>query len=237
MITIVLFILLIAFIGLSSLINWHLKLRFEKYAQTPSVGRKSGKEIAEEMMQSYGIYHVSVECIDGILTDHYNSTKRSINLSPHVYHGRNIAAVAVAAHECGHALQDSHSFRPFKIRSAMAPMQHISSKILNAILIALFLVALIFPDLLPLNFVLLITIGCYAFFTFFALITLPVEIDASNRAFAYLSSMRMSDDNTHVIAKDALKWAAFTYVIAAAASFMALMDEVRYYRLRKIKAN
>jgi len=233
MISIPLLLIFIAFMGLSSFAGWQLKRRFIKYAQIASEGRKSGKEVAEEMMRSYGIFNVTVVCVEGTLSDHYNPANRTVNLSPAVYHGRNIAAAAVAAHECGHAIQDSHSFAPLRVRSALVPIQNVSSKVLNTIFIALFVGSFILPGLLPMDVALQIIIACYSIFTLFAVVTLPVEIDASKRALAYLSSERITNSETEICAKDALKWAAYTYVIAALSSFVTLLYYVMLFVNRK----
>jgi Zn-dependent membrane protease YugP len=219
----------ITFLVLSAIASLQLKRRFSKYSEISSEGRKSGREIAEEMLRSHGIYNVRVVSVEGTLSDHYNPSDKTVNLSPDVFHGRNVAAAAVAAHECGHAIQDAHSYSFLKMRSALVPIQNISGTVLNAIFIAMALGAFILPGLLPMHIALQIIIACYTVFTAFAIITLPVEIDASRRALAYLTSGKITNYQTHGYAKDALKWAAYTYVIAALSSLVTLLYYIIQY--------
>lgn len=218
-----LLIIFITFLILSSVVNWQLKSRFKKYSNVPSSGNKSGKDIAEEMLYHAGIRNVSVVSVSGSLSDHYNPSTKSVNLSTDVYHGRSVAAAAVAAHECGHAIQDARSYSMLSLRTALVPLQNISAKVLNVIFIAMFFGAFMLPSLFSYDLALQIIIACYAIFTLFAFITLPVEIDASKRALAWLKSSGSTASDTHGYAKDALKWASYTYLVAALSSLATLL--------------
>lgn len=228
-----LFIIFIVFAALSGLASWQLRRRFKKYSAIPSQGNLSGREVAEKMLQSNGIYNVNVVSVAGNLSDHYNPENKSVNLSPDVFNGRNVAAAAVAAHECGHAIQDAHSYTFLKLRTMLVPLQNVSSKVLNIIFIAMFAGAILLPSLMPMMLALQIIIVCYAMFTIFAFVTLPVEIDASRKALAWLSSGGVTSASTQGYAKDALKWAAFTYVIAALSSLATLLYYIMVYMNRR----
>ncbi len=211
------------FMLLSWIVSSQLKSRFRRYSQIPVNYGMSGKDVAEKMLHENGITDVSVISVEGQLTDHYNPLNKTVNLSRDVYSGRNVSAAAVAAHECGHAIQHAQAYAPLKMRSAMVPVQNISSKVMNAIFIAMFFGAIVFQRIFPMNLALLIIIGCYAVFTLFALITLPVEINASQRALAWLSNANVTGHDSYPQAKDALKWAAYTYVVAALSSLAMLL--------------
>ncbi|MFT3740857.1 MAG: zinc metallopeptidase [Breznakibacter sp.] len=223
----------IFFLVLSLIASWQLKSRFKKYSQIASGGNRSGREIAEQMLRDHGIYNVNVVSTEGSLTDHYNPETKTVNLSHDVYYGRNVAAAAVAAHECGHAVQDAHSFAWLRMRLALVPLQSVSGKILNVIFIAMFVGSFLLQNFLPIDLALQIIIACYAIFTLFAFITLPVEIDASRRALAYLTTSGATGRDTHGYAKDALKWAAYTYVIAALSSLATLLYYIMIYMGRR----
>jgi len=217
----------ILIIGVFMLISWivsaQLKSRFRRYAQIPVNYGMSGKDVAEKMLKENGINDVSVISVEGQLTDHYNPLDKTVNLSHDVYFGKNVSSAAVAAHECGHAVQHARAYAPLKLRSALVPLQNISAKIMNIIFMAMFFGAFIFQNLLPFNLAIMVIIVCYGIFTLFAMITLPVEIDASRRALAWLSDSNVTGYDSHTQAKDALKWAAYTYVVAALSSLAMLL--------------
>src|SRR4030042_4114013 len=215
-------IILGVFMLLSWIVGAQLKARFKKYSQIPVNYVVTGKEVAEKMLHDNGISDVKVTSVQGELTDHYNPTNKTVNLSQAVYYGKSISAAAVAAHECGHAVQHDQAYAPLKFRTALVPIQNISGKIMNVLFIAMAIGAFAFQNLLSINTALIIIIACYGMFTLFALVTLPVEINASQRALAWLNSTNITSSQTHEQAKDALKWAAYTYVVAALSSLAML---------------
>jgi Zn-dependent membrane protease YugP len=183
----------------------------------------SGAEIAELMLRDHGIHDVRVTSVQGNLTDHYNPSNRTVNLSEEVYFGRSAAAAAVAAHECGHAVQHSTGYAALEFRSALVPIQNVSGRILNFIVLAsIFGGAFLFASF-PFDLVLLVIIGCYLVLTLFTFVTLPVEFNASSRALAWITNRNIVNSSEHVMAKDALKWAAMTYVVAAIGSLVSLL--------------
>ncbi len=210
------------FLIASWIVSAQLKSRFKKYSKTPLDSNLSGREVAEKMLHDNGIYDVKILPSRGQLSDHYNPANKTVNLSESVYHGRNVAAASVAAHECGHAVQHARSYAPLKLRSALVPIQNVSSKILNAVFIMMFAGAFLLPSLVPFDLALQIIIACYAVFTAFAFITLPVEINATQRALAWLHSANITSGRNHNQARDALKWAAYTYVVAALSALATL---------------
>jgi uncharacterized protein len=224
-------IILIASIGFSWYIGYKLKKKFKEYSEIPIGQNLSGQEIAEKMLRESGIYDVKVVSIEGELTDHYNPLTKTVNLSPDVYFGRNISAAAVAAHECGHAVQHADAYSWLTMRTRLVPIQNVSAKVMNFLFIALFIgsffMAGIFPIALPLIIV------CYAIFTLFAFITLPVEIDASRRALVWLTDSRLTSGEQYEKAQDALKWASYTYVVAALSSLAMLIYYVMIYLGRR----
>ena len=208
-------IILIAVMVLSFVVQQMLQSRFKKYSK---VGTSvTGAEVAQRMLYANGIHDVKITCIDGTLTDHYNPQTKTVNLSRDVYYGRSIAANAVAAHECGHVLQHASGYAPLKMRTAMVPIVSFSSNIVQWVLLAGVLMINIFPGLLWIG------IALFALTTIFSFVTLPVEIDASRRAIAWLESSGIATYETLPMAKDALKWAAYTYVIAALGSLATLL--------------
>lgn len=217
----------ILILGVFMLLSWivssQLKSRFRRYSEIPVNYGMSGKDVAEKMLHENGINDVSVISVEGQLTDHYNPLNKTVNLSADVYKGRNVAAAAVAAHECGHAIQHAKAYAPLKLRSSLVPIQNVSAKVMNFIFIAMFFGAMVFQRFFPMNVALIVIIACYAVFTLFAMITLPVEINASQRALAWLSSSNVTGQGTYPQAKDALKWAAYTYVVAALSSLAMLL--------------
>ncbi len=216
-------IIFIVFMLLSWIIGEQLKSRFRKYSKIPMGYGLTGKEVAEKMLHENGITNVKVVPVKGSLTDHYNPLTKTVGLSENVYYGNHVAAAAVAAHECGHAVQHAKAYAPLKLRSALVPVQNASAKILNTVFIMLFIGSVFVQGLIPLNMALLIFIGCYGIFTLFAFITLPVEINASSRALAWLVNSGVTNHSNHEQAKDALKWAAYTYVVAALSSLAMLV--------------
>lgn len=193
----------------------------------------SGKEVAEKMLRDNGIYDVKVLSVPGQLSDHYNPASKTVNLSPEVHNGRNVAAAAVAAHECGHAVQHARAYAPLQIRSALVPLQNVSAKILNVIFMMMFFGAILLPSIISYDMALLVIIACYSVFTLFAFITLPVEINASSRALTWLNSSGITFGRGHEEAKDALKWAAMTYVVAALSALATLAYYVMLFLNRR----
>ncbi|WP_026474508.1 zinc metallopeptidase [Alkaliflexus imshenetskii] len=220
-----LLIIFVVFMLASWIVSSQLKSRFKRYSQTPISGGMSGREIAEKMLRDSGVYDVKVLSVGGQLSDHYNPANKTVNLSAEVYQGRNVAAAAVAAHECGHAIQHARAYAPLQLRSALVPLQNVSAKMLNIIFIAMFFGAFMLPNVISFDLALIIIIACYSVFTAFAVITLPVEINASQRALAWLNTSGITGGRSHEEAKDALKWAAYTYVVAA----LSAMATLAYY--------
>ncbi|WP_207491439.1 zinc metallopeptidase [Aridibaculum aurantiacum] len=213
-------IISLIFVGISFLVSSTLKGKFAKYSQLPLRNGMTGKEIAEKMLHENGIYNVQVVSVQGYLTDHYDPAKRTVNLSPEVYAGNSIAAAAVAAHECGHAIQHATAYQWLQMRSKLVPVVQFSSGIVQWVLLAGILMINVFPMLLLGGIIL------FALTTIFAFVTLPVEFDASRRALAWLNNTNVTSGQQHEQAKDALKWAAMTYVVAAIASLVILIQYV-----------
>lgn len=216
---------IVAFV-LSLLVSWRFKSKVTKYSQIPLRNGMSGKEIAEKMLKDNNIYDVRVISVEGQLTDHYNPMDKTVNLSTDVYAGRSITSAAVAAHECGHAVQHANAYTWLTMRSKLVPVVSISSQYVQWILLAGIFLINRFPNLL------LIGIALFALTTLFSFITLPVEFDASRRALAWLDNTHMVEREEHSNAKDALKWAAMTYVVAAIASLATLLYYVMIYMNR-----
>ncbi|MGP1476253.1 MAG: zinc metallopeptidase [Phocaeicola sp.] len=220
----------ILFIGiavLSYLAQWNVKRKFEKYAKMPLDSVMTGKDVAEKMLHDNGIYDVTVKSTRGMLTDFYNPADKTVNLSEAVYGSNSVAAAAVAAHECGHALQHAQSYAPLKMRSAMVPMIQFSSNIVTWVLLAGILLINSFPQLLLTGIVL------FAMTTLFSFITLPVEINASQRALVWLNRSGITNISNHGAATDALKSAAYTYVVAALSSLATLIYYILIYTNRR----
>lgn len=210
-------ILLIATMVISFIIQQVLQGKFAKYSKVPSPDGLSGADIARIMLKQNGINDVEVCSIKGRLTDHYDPSKKVINLSESVYNQRNIAACAVAAHETGHAIQHAYGYRPLKMRSAIVPVVSFASNIVQWVLLGGVILLNVTPSLLYAG------IALFAMTTLFSFITLPVEINASRRAVAWLTDSRVVNEQTRPMAADALKWAAYTYVIAAIGSLAQLL--------------
>jgi len=211
------------FVGISMLVSYRLRSKFSEYSQFPLSSGLSGREVAERMLRDSGIYDVKVVSVDGFLSDHYNPADKTVNLSPDVYNNTTIAAAAVAAHECGHAVQHATAYRWLTFRSKMVPVVQVSSMLIQWVLLAGVLLINVFPSLL------LIGIGLFAMTTLFSVVTLPVEFDASRRALAWLGTTRITNAQEQPQAQDALKWAALTYVVAAIASIVTLVQYIMIY--------
>lgn len=194
-----------------------LQSKFKKYSKVPLGNGMTGKDVAEKMLRDNGIYDVKVISTPGSLTDHYNPTNKTVNLSEPVYSMDSVAAAAVAAHECGHAVQHATQYGPLKMRSALVPIVSFSSKWVMWVLLAGIFTINMFPSLIWVG------IGLFAATTLFSFVTLPVEINASTRALAWLNTAGVTNSSNHGYAKDALKWAAYTYVVAALGSLATLL--------------
>lgn len=216
------FVIGIVFMIISWAVGSRLKSKFKKYSQVGLQSNLSGREIAELMLRDNGINDVSVVSVEGQLTDHYNPGNKTVNLSPDVYHGRSAAAAAVASHECGHAVQHATAYSMLEFRSAMVPIQNLSGKVMN-IVVMLMIFGGGFMYNLGFSNILLVIIAAQAVITLFSLVTLPVEFDASNRALAWIEQRNIVNTAEHDMAKDALKWAAMTYVVAALAAVTTLL--------------
>lgn len=216
-------VIIIFFMILSFAVSQRLKNKFKKYSQVPLNKNLSGGEIARLMLADHGIHNVQVTSVPGKLTDHYNPVNKTVNLSEEVFYGRNAAAAAVAAHECGHAVQHATAYSMLEFRSAMVPIQNASAKIINFVFMAMLFGGMFLFSSFPYNTVLLVIIGCYGVFTLFAFVTLPVEFDASKRALAWVQERNIVNTSEYGMAKDALKWAAMTYVVAAVGSLVTLL--------------
>lgn len=206
-----------SFIGM--IVSNRLKSKFKHYSQVPLRNGMSGREVAEAMLQHYGINDVRIQEGKGFLSDHYNPAKRVVNLSPDVYRGRHISAAAVAAHECGHAVQHANAYTWLKFRSAMVPLVSVASKAQQFLM--MFAIGAI--GIANNSTLLLITVATFLVTTLFSVITLPVEFDASSRALAWLDDSGVLKGNEYDGAKDALKWAAMTYVVAALSALVILL--------------
>src|SRR6476646_3482598 len=224
----IIFISLI-FMIVGMIVQFNLKSKFRQYSEVPLSSGLSGKEVAEKMLRDNGIYDIEVISVNGFLSDHYNPSKKTINLSPDVFAGRNIAAAAVAAHECGHAVQHATAYSMLTLRSALVPVVQISTNLAQWVIL-IGLGAFTFGG--GNQTVLLIGIILFAVSTLFSVITLPVELDASARALKWLRSAGITSVTQQEKAKDALKWAALTYVVAALASIAMLVQYILIYQSR-----
>ncbi|HEY8386984.1 MAG TPA: zinc metallopeptidase, partial [Parasegetibacter sp.] len=209
------------FVGISMLVSWRLKSKFNSYSKIHLQSDLTGREIAEKMLRENGIYDVTVQSVPGFLTDHYNPINKTINLSPEVYSGSSIAAAAVAAHECGHAVQHATAYQWLTMRSKLVPVVQFSSGIVQWVLIGGIILASS-----GITWLLLAGIVLFALTTIFSVVTLPVEFDASKRALAWLNHTNVTNSQEYPKAKDALKWAAMTYVVAAIASIVTLVQYI-----------
>ena len=215
------------FVGISMLVSLTLRSKFATYSKIPLTSGLSGREVAEKMLRDNGIYDVQVVSVAGMLTDHYNPMKKTVNLSDDVYNGRSVAAAAVAAHECGHAVQHATAYPWLNMRSQLVPVVQISSSLVQWVLLAGIVLINTFPMLLLAGIVL------FGLTTLFPVVTLPVEFDASKRALAWLQTNNVTAGRQQEQAKDALKWAAMTYVVAAVASIVTLVQYILIYNNRR----
>jgi uncharacterized protein len=220
-------IIFIGFMILSWLIGQRLKSKFTAFSKIPINFGLSGKEIAERMLRESNVEGVNVVSVPGQLTDHYNPANRTVNLSPEVYNGRSVAAAAVAAHECGHAVQHDRAYAWLQMRSQLVPVVSITSRWVQWVLLAGILLVEAMPGILLAGIIL------FALTTLFSFITLPVEIDASRRALVWLSSTGVTNRETHPKAQEALRWAAYTYVVAALASLATLLYYIMIFMGRR----
>lgn len=211
------YLIIILVMGISFYVQWRLKSKFEEYSQVGLSNGMSGREIAEKMLRDSGIYDVRVVSVEGQLTDHYNPQDKTVNLSPDVFHGRSVSAAAVASHECGHAVQHATAYQWLKLRSQMVPFLSFSSRYMQWVILGGILLLQTTP--IPLA----IGVALFAATTLFSFITLPVEYDASNRALAWIQQNRVVNEREYVMAADALKWAARTYLVAAIGSLATLL--------------
>ena len=220
-------IIFIGFALLSWLVSSRLQGKFEKYSKIPMPNGMTGKDVAEKMLHDNGIYDVQVTHTPGRLTDHYNPTNKTVNLSEGVYESNSIMAAAVAAHECGHAVQHARMYAPLKMRSALVPVVNFASSIMTWVLLGGILLINSFPQLLLAGIIL------FAMTTLFSFITLPVEINASKRALVWLSSSGITNSCNHAQAEDALRSAAYTYVVAALGSLATLVYYIMIFMGRR----
>lgn len=213
----IIWIIIAVIMVLSLFVQFVLNRRFTKYSEVPTPNGMTGAQVAERMLEDFGLHGVKVQATRGMLTDYYDPRTRTVNLSEGVYGKASIAAAAVAAHECGHAVQHAQGYAPLRLRSALVPVVNASNMIVQWVLLAGVILINIFPAILWFG------IALFALTTLFAFVTLPVEINASSRAVSWLSMSNVGDSRTLPMAKDALKWAAYTYVIAALGSLATLL--------------
>jgi hypothetical protein len=219
----------VIFMIIGGIVSSRLKSKFKRYSETHLSKDLTGGEVARLMLADNGIRDVQVISVPGQLTDHYNPATKTVNLSEAVYHGRNAAATAVASHECGHAVQHAQAYSMLQLRSAMVPIQNISATVLNFIFMAMIFGGFFASSVLPWSTAILVMIVCYGVFALFALITLPVEFDASRRALAWVKARNIVNNSEYGMAQDALKWAAMTYVVAAIGAITTLIYYVMMY--------
>ena len=220
-------IIFIALTVISMIVSKNVESKFKKYSHIRTEGGLTGREVAEQMLRDHDIHNVQVQMVQGTLTDHYNPANRTLNLSPDVYNGTSVAAAAVAAHECGHAVQHAVGYAPLSLRSALVPVVNFSSRIAPWVIIAGLLLIKAFPSLM------LIGIALFAASALFSLVTLPVELNASSRALQWIESHSVTSPETHRYATSALRSAAYTYVMAAVTSLATLAYYVMIYLGRK----
>lgn len=223
----IIYIISLAFMLIGWLVSMQLKRKFKQYSQTPIGSGLSGQQIAEKMLNDHGIQGVRVISVEGRLTDHYNPLDKTVNLSHDVFYGRNAASAAVAAHECGHAVQHATAYRWLQFRSALVPVVSFASNWVHWVLLAGIMLVNTFPNLL------LIGIVLFAMTTLFSLVTLPVEFDASRRALVWLETRNVLNSQEQGWSKDALWWAAMTYVVAALSALATLFYYIMIYMGRR----
>lgn len=220
-------IIFIGFAILSYLIQANLNSKIKRYSKIPIDGGLTGRDVAERMLRENGIYDVRVTCTPGMLTDHYNPTDKTVNLSEGVYGSCSVAAAAVAAHECGHAVQHAHAYAPLRLRSSLVPVVSFASSWMQWVLLIGMFTLNVFPGIM------LFGIALFAMVTLFSFVTLPVEIDASRRAVNWLSSAGITNRSNYSDAVAALRAAAYTYVVAALGSLASLMYYVMIFLGRR----
>lgn len=225
--TTVFWVLIILVMVGGAIVQMVLQARFKRYSQVRLTSGMTGREVAEKMLHDAGIYDVQVLSTTGKLTDHYNPANKTIKLSEVVYDTNSVAAAAVAAHETGHAIQHAHGYAPLKFRSAMVPVVSFASSIVQWVLLAGIILVNTFPNLLLLGIIL------FGLTTLFSFVTLPVEIDASRRALAWLQSSGITSPQQQPMATSALKAAAYTYVAAALGSLVTLLYYISIYSGRR----
>jgi len=211
------YLLLILIMGVSWFIQWRLRSKFEEYSKVTLSNNMSGEEIAKLMLKENGIYDVKVMSVEGQLTDHYDPTDNTVNLSHDVYYGRNAASAAVAAHECGHAVQHAKAYSLLQFRSSMVPLLSVTSRWMPWVLMGGILLLAVTP--IPL----IIGVVLFSFTTVFSFATLPVEFDASARALRWMKDRNIVNGSEYIMSADALRWAALTYVVAALSSLATLI--------------
>ncbi len=216
-------LLMLPFMLLGMFVSYRLKSKFKKYSKIQLSNGLTGKQIAETMLITHGIEDVKVTSVQGTLTDHYNPINKTVNLSAEVYSGSSAAAVAVAAHECGHAIQHAEAYKPLTLRSKLVPVQNASGSIIQIITMIAFIGGNILFSVFPVTefIVLMIVLNLVLFL--FALVTLPVEFDASKRALAWIKTNNVVNAQEYEMSQDALKWAAMTYVVAALSALMSVV--------------
>ena len=217
----------IIFLVISLLISWKFKSKVKEYSEVALTNNLSGSEIAEKMLRDNGIFDVKVISAEGQLTDHYNPTDKTVNLSQDVFYGKNVISAAIAAHECGHAVQHAEAYVWLNFRSAIVPVVSITSKWVQWVLLGGILLMNSYPQILLIGIIMLAAV------TLFSIITLPVEFDASNRAMAWLNNRNIVQTDESSMARNALNWAASTYVIAALSSLAALLYYVAIFTGRR----
>lgn len=212
---------------ISLIVSKSVQRKFKKYSNIRTEGGMTGREVAERMLADHDIHNVQIQMVQGTLTDHYNPVNRTLNLSPDVYNGTSVAAAAVAAHECGHAVQHAVGYSWLGLRTALVPVVNFSNKFVSWILLAGLLLVKVFPGLL------LVGIGLFGLSTVFSVVTLPVEINASARALRWIQQREITSRDTHHYAESALRSAAYTYVMAALTSLATLAYYVMIYLNRR----
>jgi len=217
--------------GVFALLSWivsqQLKSKFKEFSKIPVNYGLTGRDVAQKMLADSGIYDVKIYSVEGELSDHYNPANKTVNLSRDVYYSNSVAAAAVAAHECGHAIQHAHAYSWLKMRSALVPVVSFASKWMQWVIMIGLIIFNTFPYLLPIGIVL------FAVTTLFSFITLPVELNASQRALAWLTNAGITSYSTYPSAKSALKWAAYTYVVAALGSLATLVYYIFLFLSRR----
>lgn len=212
-------IISVLFTVIGMILSGTLRSKFNKYSQVPLTNGMTGAEVAATMLRHYGIHDVNITSVEGQLTDHYNPTNKTVNLSHDVYHGRNVAAAAVAAHECGHAVQHATAYSMLQMRSSLVPLVNIAASVQQY----LFMFALVSISMLNNPIVMIVVLIAFGITCLFSLVTLPVEFDASRRALAWLDNSGVARGEQYTGAKDALFWAAMTYVSAALAALLQFL--------------